>query len=143
MSKLNASHSDILHMTATIWGEARGEYHKGKDAVAWVIRNRAERPRWWGRDITDVCTKKYQFSCWLKSDRNSRRVKEIAQGAYLDDPVVQDCMASALAVLRGITPDLTDGADHYFNPKHVNPSWRDDSKQLGAIGGHLFYKLED
>ena len=41
---------------------------------AWVIRNRADNPRWWGNDITDVCLKKYQFSCWNHNDPNYPRL---------------------------------------------------------------------
>ena len=35
-------------LARTVWGEARGECFRGKLAVAWVARNRAEHPRWWG-----------------------------------------------------------------------------------------------
>ena len=58
---MRISDSDLMIMAKTIWGEARGESHNGQVAVAWVIRNRAERGGWWGNTIREVCLKDQQF----------------------------------------------------------------------------------
>lgn len=65
---LTAGDIDIL--ARTIYGEARGEPWEGKIAVAWVVRNRAERGGWWGDTIREVCLKPWQFSCWNETDPN-------------------------------------------------------------------------
>lgn len=138
---MKASFREILYIAATIYGEARGEYHPGKVGVGWVIRNRAQNPAWWGKSIVGVCTKPYQFSCWNNNDPNSGMVKKIARNAagVLDDPVVQQCMRAALEVLQG-KRDPVGGADHYHTLS-ISPAWRDDSKCIGAVGHHQFYKL--
>lgn len=138
------SFSEIMHLAATIYGEARGEYYAGKVAVGWVVRNRAGNPTWWGKDIISVCTKAYQFSCWNNNDPNSHKVKHIASGyrdqSIMDDPVVQECMRAAMEVLLGQSRDTTDGADHYHH-RNISPYWTEKQVSIGSIGNHKFYKL--
>jgi N-acetylmuramoyl-L-alanine amidase len=57
---------DLDIATRTVDGEARGEPRLGQQAVAWVIRNRADwsPPSWWGHTISECCQKPWQFSCW-------------------------------------------------------------------------------
>jgi len=71
--------SELITMAKTVWGEARGESVKGQIAVAWVIKNRADNPRWWGKTIEEVCLKKYQFSCWLESDPNKAKMDKLTE----------------------------------------------------------------
>ncbi|KPA16194.1 Cell wall hydrolase, SleB domain protein, partial [Candidatus Magnetomorum sp. HK-1] len=61
---------EITYLAKTIYGEARGENRASKLAVAWSIRNRTGKNRWWGNTYKEVTTKKWQFSCWLESDSN-------------------------------------------------------------------------
>ena len=134
---------DVLLMAATIWGESRGEAYEGKIAVGKVIKNRADRPRWWGKSIREVCQKPYQFSCWNANDPNYVVCQKIREGKMMDDDMVQECISAALNVLIGnIEPKFSHDADHYHT-KTISPAWRDESKFLGAIGNHVFYKLEN
>ncbi|MGH3756111.1 MAG: cell wall hydrolase, partial [Pseudonocardiaceae bacterium] len=64
-------------MGRTLYGEARGEPFDGLVAVAWVIRNRAESPRWWGRDVKGVCLHPLQFSCWNETDPNRKIITNV------------------------------------------------------------------
>ena len=133
--------SDILIMAATIFGEARGEVYSGKVAVAWVIRNRAANPSWWGNSIASVCLKPYQFSCWNSNDPNSDKVKEFAYAKdlsdFLDKPIYQECLLAALMVLRGKHPDDTMGSTHYHTHS-ISPDW--SKGKVGVrIGNHKFY----
>lgn len=132
----------VMVMAATIWGEARGETYKGKVAVAWVIRNRAESPTWWGSDIESVCLKPYQFSCWNSGDPNVKKVRQIGlewDGSIkaVNETVVQECVAAALAVIRGKEPDDTDGSTHYHTVA-IEPDWA-KGKVGTRLGNHLFY----
>ena len=43
--------TDTEVFAKTLWGEARGEGIIGMLAVACVIKNRINRPGWWGNDI--------------------------------------------------------------------------------------------
>jgi len=136
---------DLMHMTATIYGEARGEPIDGQYAVAWVILNRARKGGWWGSSIQDVVMKPYQFSCWNDSDPNSGMVRDIAfnwarKASVMFEPLeVQDALHAAIAVSNGHINDLTRGATHYHH-KHIRPSWAQEHEPNKRIGNHLFYK---
>src|SRR5262245_20911607 len=79
---------DLDVMARPVWGEARGEPLDGKTAVAWVIKNRADHPGWWGHGIAGVCRQPWQFSCWNPDDPN--RAKLI--GVTARDEMFRDCL---------------------------------------------------
>lgn len=91
----------IVFAAICIWREARGEDFVAKTGVAWVIRNRALRGGWWGKDEQEVVTKPWQFSgmtakgdpnLWkwpLPIERSWRECLEVAEevaGEGLEDP---------------------------------------------------------
>lgn len=128
-------------LARTIWGEARGERFRGNLAVGWVARNRAEHPRWWGRDLEAVLTKPAQFSCWNADDPNAAKCRAV--GA--EDASFVECLAAAHAVVEGSLVDPTDpdgsgGADHY-HVAGLSPGWSKQRMPLITIGRHVFYKL--
>ncbi|MCK6454851.1 MAG: cell wall hydrolase [Alphaproteobacteria bacterium] len=128
-------------LARTIWGEARGEGFRGKLAVGWVARNRAEHPRWWGRDLEAVLLKPAQFSCWNADDPNAAKCLRVGP----DDRAFVDCLAAAHAVIEGTIADPTDadgagGADHYHVAGLV-PAWSQGRAPLVAIGRHVFYRI--
>ena len=124
-------------MARTIWGEARGEGHSGMVAVANVIMNRVAHPKWWGNDVISVCTKPYQFSCWLKSDPN--REKLIAVTA--NDPQFADALQIAANAVHGGLDDITHSATSYYDSRMPDPpSWAEAMEPVAEIGHHLFFK---
>lgn len=140
-----ATDHELDIVAKTLWGEARGEGWGGLVAVAWTIRNRVEtdlhndgKPDWWGEGYELVCLKRYQYSCWNASDKNSpylRGLKPIPPREYMR------CREAAVAVLEGHEPDPVDGATHYYNPKAVpKPFWADAGTFVTKIGDHLFFK---
>lgn len=138
---LNEMHVDV--MARTLWGEARSEGVKGKEAVAHVILNRVKYADenggqfWWGNNITTVCQRPYQFSCWNLSDPN--RAKIIALDS--SDVHFQTCLRMARrAVYGGLGEDITKGATHYHT-FDVNPIWSRDIDPIAIIGRHKFYDL--
>jgi N-acetylmuramoyl-L-alanine amidase len=125
---------DIL--ARTIYGEARGESFNGKVAVAYTITNRASRPSWWGSDITSVCLKPQQYSCWNPDDPNFNLLGE----ATLASHSFRDCLAAALLVYNRTLPDPTNGATHYFAlSMSTPPLWAAKMKAVSAIGNHSFF----
>lgn len=141
---------DLTVMALTVWAEARGESPVGQKAVAWVIRNRKENPGWWSRQkgdgipddtIAAVCRDPWQFSCWLPTDPNRRR---------LDDPATQqrpDFLAIK-AICKGVLEatsaddDPTSGSDHYCTTAVVrNTAWARNRNPIIVIGVHHFYRL--
>lgn len=124
--------SEIL--ARTIFGEARGELHGGRVAVANVIMNRVGKPRWWGTTVDEVCKKPKQFSCWNSSDPNLIPM----QRATTDNPVYRECIEIAEQAMAGELVDLTFESTHYH---HVNikPIWAKGKRAIIQIGDHLFF----
>lgn len=120
----------------TAWGEARGEGPRGLQAVLNVIGNRAKTPGWWGHGIADVCQKPAQFSCWNTADPN--RAKLLAVGEA--DPQFRQSVTLAGCLLADHLPDLTNGADYYFDRRGPVPFWAKGQVACAIIGWHAFYK---
>jgi len=136
---------DLLTFARTIKGEAEAEPLIGKIAVGWTIRNRVDadilgdgKPDWWGEGYEQVCRAPYQFSCWLESDPNRKRIEM----AHLDaDEWFVNCFGIACAIIGGQLPDPTAGATHYFAYRIIQPpAWVDKFILTKQIGGHKFYK---
>lgn len=137
---------DIDTAARTLWGECRGEPQEGQIAVAWVIRNRAERKRFAGPlaglegAVERVCKAKWQFSCWW--DQQAAHLKALpAERLKAQADLVR-------GVLGGITPDPTNGADHYHTiarPGYADvwpPNWAPTMAEVARFGGHVFYDSE-
>lgn len=127
----------------TVWREAQGESYEGKVAVAEVIVNRAEDPRW-PDELDEVVLQKMQFSCYNPGDPVASRMPDLksAEG----EAVFQDCCRAVAEALTGRR--LTGGANHYLNVRAVEketggklPSWYDKTKVTAIIGNHEFLKL--
>jgi len=126
---------DLDTMARTCWGEARGEGAAGISALAWVIKNRAAKPGWWGKDIASVCLKKWQFSCWNADDPNASKCAALDESNDAFRHIRDICSG----VIEGRIPDSTHGATHYHT-KAVAPSWAATALPCAVIGNHLFYK---
>ena len=130
---------DIEIMERTLYGEARGEGDAGMIAVAWVLRNRASRPRFakGGANnvgsIAAVCLAPWQFSCWNANDPNSYTLKNAPSSQFAAQRPI------ALGVLNGDLSDPTEGADHYFATSIPAPDWAASMKKTVQIGHHVFY----
>lgn len=131
--------ADIL--ARTLWGEARGETLAGIEAVANVIMNRVRFAQdrggfWWGDDITAVCQKPYQFSCWNKNDPNYFKLLAVTP----DDRAFAMCQRVARRAVNNVLTDNTMGATHYHNDS-VSPSWTRHQSPTTRIGNHTFYRI--
>jgi spore germination cell wall hydrolase CwlJ-like protein len=108
--------------------------------VAHVVLNRVRAQRYWGRTITAVCLKPYQFSCWNANDPNRTKLLELqARDARLQQVahVVQRVQGHAY-------PDPTNGATHYHNRWMARPPrWVQGRPPCRVIGNHAFYKNID
>lgn len=130
---------DIDMLARTIYGEARGELVRGKEAVAAVIMNRVRRARqrggyWWGDDVVGVCAKPWQFSCWNEGDSNRRKIEAVTAA----NRTFQTCIRIARRALAGTLPDPTDGATHY-HAAGITPPWAQKRVPAAEIGEHRFY----
>ncbi len=123
---------DVL--ARTVYGEARGESVRGKEAVAAVVMNRVRRGGWWGETVEHVCRKPNQFSCWNRTDPNRVKVERADQS----DRVFRICVRIARRAVAGVLGDPTRGATHYHT-RAVAPAWARALEPSAEIGNHLFY----
>lgn len=114
------------------WREARGEGHDGIRAVIHVIANRASRR---GLSWAQVVYERLQFSSMTAPGD-----PQLTLVPHNPDPAFEDCYAVADLIYSGGDFDLTDGADHYFNPHVVLPGWAAAMTKTATIGNHDFYK---
>lgn len=128
--------ADLDTMARTLWGEARGESLEGKIGVAWVIKNRADNPKWWGHGISEVCKAPWQFSCWLEKDPNRQKLLAVTP----KDEMFRECLMVTAGVLSGNIPDPTSGANHY-HAKSILPNWASGKEPTARLHNHLFYRL--
>lgn len=132
-------------MIRTVYAEAFGEGNIGMEAVAWVIRNRAEKGGFGGSSVGEVCLKDHQFEPWRSPaglarisalDENSDNYRRVA--AIVDRVLASDQSA-----------DITGGSTHFANAQIVRErrngavtDWMDEFTRQGKsfdLGRHTFY----
>ncbi len=128
---------DVL--ARTLYGEARGESLRGKEAVACVIMNRlhiatAQPGHRWGSTVEEVCLSPWQFSCWNEDDPHRNALEAANEG----DAVFASCVRIARRAVRNVLADPTGGATHY-HAMGALPFWARGQTPTAIIGGHVFY----
>lgn len=122
----------------TTWREARGEVATvGRDALRGVLHVIDNRSKKRGKSWSQVCLQYLQFSSMTAP--NDPQIK----GGVVPvqpDPIFIDCYDIADVIKGGGDFDLTLGADHYFNPHVVLPTWAAGMTATIVIGNHAFYK---
>lgn len=121
-------------LSEALYFEARGESVKGQFAVAEVILNRVDSPRYPGT-ICGVVKQgtgqlygcQFTYTC----DGNAEIIAE--PRAFERVGKIADIMVG------GAERPLTGGATHYHT-KSVNPSWSRSFPRTADIGTHYFYK---
>jgi len=126
---------DMDVMSRTLYGECRGEPHKGQIAVAWVIRNRLKRPKRFARTIAGICKQSFQFSCWNSGDPNRAKLDALPA----NDATLLKLRAVCIDVLGGFVEDPTDGAQFYYATSIPAPAWADGHEPSVVIGRHAFF----
>jgi len=122
-----------------LWREARGEGEAAMRGVAWVIRNRAAKPGWWGHSIAGVVTCRNQFSSLTAHG-------DVQLGLWPDeaDPRWQAALQCAQESILGTAPDPTGGATYYYDASLDNhpPAWATNSSTIHTtdIGRLRFLK---
>jgi len=124
------------------WREARGEGAAGMRGVAWVIRNRAAKPGWWGHSLAEVVTCKNQFSSLTAHG-------DLQLGlwpAETDPRWLQALQSAQEAILVDIPEqDPTQGATYYYDATLDNhpPSWATDGRTVHTVNiGRLRFLKE-
>lgn len=126
-------------LAMNIYHEARGEPLAGQLAVALVVTNRVESPRF----PDTVCSVVKQGKYWNGNPiRNKCHFSWWCDGLS-DTPKDDEAWAEAIHLAWNVQHDvidITEGATHYFNPDKANPYWAKDEDFIIKIGSHSFYK---
>ena len=122
-----------------VWREARSESFNADMGVAWVIRNRAERPGWWGGpSLSSVILHPFQFSSFNANDPQSHKLPTEADWSW------EQCLTATDMMLND-EPDPTLGATSYFDASLDSnpPKWATDGSNVKTVelGRLRFYKL--
>lgn len=140
----------VVLLALTVLGEAEGEPDSGKQAVAWVIKNRMLKKKC---GVAEVALAPWQFSCWnrLSNPRRTFLETTISKEAKNIPLVVwAACVKAAHEVLDGLAPDPTDGATHYctnalWGAPESPGKWYSAAniefgrtRETAKIGGHTF-----
>ena len=138
-NKLTKSEKIIV---CTLIGEAGGEfdYQKGMQAVANVLRNRAESNHLSkGTTVTSQALANKQFSMWDKYNSGKETLEDVYK-KYIN----HDKMEVAISIAKSIDSikDITKGANYYY-ANYVTPDWTKESdtttwKKTVTIGNHIF-----
>lgn len=120
------SQQDLQCLSEALYFEARGEGSQGQRAVAEVILNRVDHPRF-PKSVCGVVNQSGQFTY------KKTRIRE--RGAFVRAQKI------AQAALMGAPRNLTNGAT-YFHTGAVKPSWSRKFERTIRIGSHIFYRSD-
>lgn len=143
--------TDRIALVATLLGECANEPIEGQVAVACVIRNRVEHPRWWGRGWKGVCLARMQFSCWWETTANTARVYALAEAMLTRQAetgprsVVGQLEWVATGAMNDLFLDNTHQSDHYLTSsmwRSHPPNWASGRSPKVVKGAHAFFNLE-
>ncbi|KGJ06762.1 Cell Wall Hydrolase [Paracoccus halophilus] len=121
------SQSDLECLSEALYFEARGEGANGQRAVAEVILNRVDHPRF-PQTVCAVVNQRGQFTY-----NKNARIRD--KGTYARVRKI------AIAALSGAPRTLTNGAT-YFHTRAVSPSWSRRFERTTRIGAHIFYRSD-
>lgn len=123
--------ADINCMAKVIYHEARGEPLIGQSAVAWVLKNRVNNPRY----PNTYCDAAYRPAAFT----GLRKRKD-----YSNDAAWKQAVRVAILVHQNDIEDHTNGALYYINPKkvknfpkHLLPQY---AVKTVSLFNHDFYK---
>jgi spore germination cell wall hydrolase CwlJ-like protein len=122
-----ADTDDIACLAEAVYFEARGTSEKGQKAVAHVVVNRANSPKF-PDSVCAVVADKCQFSY-----RCDGRPDVLANARDR-----QRAMDLARQVLGGAS-DITQGA-LFFHAESAEPGWFNTRPRVGTFGGNVFYR---
>ena len=119
--------SDVACLAEAIYFEARGTGVKGESAVAHVVVNRAQSPKF-PNSVCGVVADGCQFS--YRCDGHPEVLAD--RGAR------SQAFRIAETVLAG-APDITSGA-LFFHSARMEPGWFNTRPRVGNFGGNIFYR---
>lgn len=121
-----ANEKDIQDVIKTLIAEGIGEGQEGMRRIAETILNRADQR---GMTPAEVVRQRAQYTGYSAPGPAAVRAQS--------DPAALSAAQAAWQMAQG-PDDPTGGANHYWNPGVVNPSWAGSMTSLGQFGNHAF-----
>lgn len=123
-------------LAVAIFFEARDQPIEGQYAVAEVVMNRVEDPRW-PNTICGVVFQRKQFS--FTHDGKSDRMEKYTK----NDAIEWRAMLQARTIAKQVFDEgYTEMTSTHYHALSVSPSWAKGYKRDGRIGDHVFYTAE-
>lgn len=120
--------AELICLALNVYWEARDQPIAGQVAVAQVVVNRVESPKY-PNTVCAVVRQYKQFSWyWDGKSDNPMDLRAWEQSQLVSSAVAHG----------SVHADLT-YATHY-HADYVDPHWADDFKLVATIGDHLFYE---
>jgi len=105
-------------LTILVGREARNQAFDAMLGVAWSVRNRVMKPRYWGTDWCSVMAHKDAYtSLSVAGDPNLIVYPDLGQKAW------QIVLQAAELAYSGTAQDPVDGATHYFSTDIAPPKF--------------------
>ena len=120
---INITNDDLLLLSKLVTGEARGESYEGQGAVAAVVINRVQDPRF-PNTIKDVIYQKNAFS--------------VVNDGSINMQPTESAYNAAIDALYGKDP--TNKAVFFWNPEIATCKWIKTLNPYMRIGNHVFAK---
>jgi N-acetylmuramoyl-L-alanine amidase len=124
-------------LALVMWREARGEGIKAMTAVGCSIRNRVQRPSWWGKDYIGVITKKWQYSSMAAPGD-----PQLILYPQSTDATFEQALQAAQWVMDGTVVTNAPGADSYYDDSIPAPKWATPETFVAKIGRLNFHNLD-
>lgn len=122
-----ASEADIAAIVDTLIAEGYAEGPEGMRLIAETILNRAEQR---GISPAEVVRQRAQYTGYENPGPAAQQAQAL--------PAARSAAQAAWQQAQG-PDDPTGGANHYFNPNVVTPSWASAMTPTGQYGNHAFY----
>lgn len=142
-SSYSSVHAIEFGTLVTLVGrEARGETYEAMLGVAWSVRNRVTRPRYWGHDWMTVMSHPDAYSSMSPPAKDNDPNLRV----WFDETNAKWALVleAAEAAYWGVGPDPTNGATHYFDRSLDDnpPAFATDpnSEHVCDIGALHFYR---
>lgn len=120
--------NDLKDIIDTLIAEAIGEGPEGMRLVAETILNRADEK---GKSPGQIVRAKKQYTGYSSPGAGAKKAQQTKSA--------RDAAEAAWQLAQG-PEDPTQGADHYFNPNIVTPSWAASMTPTLTAGGHAFFR---
>lgn len=137
--------TEAMLLARAIWGEARSTSQRTRTAVAWSIKNRLGGRKEWDA-YHHIILQPAQYSAFWETSPNDPNLKALRDplGSTQnprDRERWRETHRIAVNVIQGDVPDLTNGANHYYDDSISPPEWAHGSKPTLVIEGLYFFRL--